>query len=82
MNKLRSKLKSYLRKGSLGLANLVVGLLLSWFQRRLVRGVVDVRALNKITINNDYPLPRIDDFLDELNDVVCFNKLFLGSFYH
>ena len=40
------------------------------------------RALNKIMTKNPYPLPHIDDFLDQLKDVVCFTKLDLSSNYH
>jgi hypothetical protein len=43
---------------------------------------VDFLALNKITVKNRYPFPRIDDLLDQLKHVVYFNKLDLISGYH
>jgi hypothetical protein len=43
---------------------------------------IDYRALNKITMKNRYPLPRIDDLIDQLKNVVYFTKLDLHSGYH
>jgi hypothetical protein len=43
---------------------------------------VDYQALNKITVKNRYPLPHIDDLLNQLKNVVYFTKLDLRSGYH
>jgi hypothetical protein len=38
--------------------------------------------LNKVTINNKYPLPRIDDLFDQLRGVHVFSKIDLRYGYH
>ena len=40
------------------------------------------RELNKVTVWNKYPLPRIDDLFDQLQGAQVFSKINLRSSYH
>ena len=47
-----------------------------------LRLCVDYRQLNKMTVKNKYPLPRIDDLFDQLKGASVFSKIDLRSRYH
>nr|GEU80432.1 putative reverse transcriptase domain-containing protein [Tanacetum cinerariifolium] len=46
------------------------------------RMCIDYRELNKLTIKNRYPLPRIDNLFDQLQGSIVYSKIDLRSGYH
>nr|GFA51325.1 putative reverse transcriptase domain-containing protein [Tanacetum cinerariifolium] len=46
------------------------------------RMCIDYRELNKLTVKNRYPLPRIDDLFDQLQGSSVYYKIDLRSGYH
>ncbi|KAA0056808.1 ty3-gypsy retrotransposon protein [Cucumis melo var. makuwa] len=43
---------------------------------------IDYRELNKVTVKNRYPLPRIDDLFDQLQGATIFSKIDLRARHH
>ena len=49
---------------------------------KTLRLCIDYRQLNRITVKNRYPLPRIDDLFDKLKGVRVYSKIDLCTGYH
>lgn len=47
-----------------------------------MRMCMDYRQLNKLSIKNKYPLPRIDDLFDQVKGATVSSKINLNSGYH
>ena len=47
-----------------------------------MRMCIDYRQLNKLTVKNKYPLPRIDDLFDQFRGASVFSKIDLRSVYY
>ncbi|GJU62848.1 putative nucleotidyltransferase, ribonuclease H [Tanacetum coccineum] len=47
-----------------------------------MRMCIDYRELNKLTVKNKYPLPRIDDLFDQLQGACYFSKIDFKPGYH
>nr|GFB57901.1 putative reverse transcriptase domain-containing protein [Tanacetum cinerariifolium] len=46
------------------------------------RMCIDYRVLNKLTVKNRYPMPRINDLFDQLQGSSVYSKIDLRSGYH
>ena len=49
---------------------------------KTLRLCIDYKQLNRVTIKNRYPLPRIDDLVDQLRGARFYSKIDLRTGYH
>ena len=49
---------------------------------KTLRLCIDYRQLNRVTIKNRYPLPRINDLFDQLRGARVYSKIYLYTSYH
>jgi len=83
-NELKKQLTDLLKKGYIQPSTSPFGAPVLFVHKKdgTLRLCVDYRALNKNTIKNRYPLPRIEDLMDRLVGAKYFTKIDLYSGYH
>ena len=81
---LKKQLDAYLAAGQIEPAQspFGAGVLFARKKDGSLRLCIDYRALNAITVKDKYPLPRIDEILDNMQGCTVFSKLDLHQGYH
>ena len=84
LKELKAQLQEMFDRGFIRLSVSPWGALMLFIKKnnRTLRSCIDFRELNKVTIKNKYPLPRIDDLFDQLQGSCVFSKLDLRSGYY
>ena len=84
LDELRTQLDKLQQQGFITPSNSPFGAPILFVKKKdgSLRMCIDYRALNKLTVKNRYPLPRIDELLDRLRGARVFSKIDLRSGYH
>ena len=84
MKELKSQLQELLSLGFIRPSVSLWGALVLFVKKKdgSMRLCIDYHEMNKVTIKNRYPLPRIDDFYYQLQGASIFSKIDLRSGYH
>ena len=84
MQELRVQLNELLDKGFIRSSTSPWGtpFLFAKKKDKTLRLCIDYRPLNRVTIKNRYPLPRIDDLFDQLRGARVYSKINLRTSYH
>ena len=84
LQELRVQLQELLNKGFIRPSTSPWGALVLFAKKKdkTLRLCIDYRQLNRVTIKNRYPLPRIDHLFDQLRGVQVYSKIDLRTGYH
>ena len=84
LQELRVQIQELLGKGFIRPSTSPWGALVLFAKKKdkTLRLCIDYRQLNRVTINNQYALPRIDDLLNQLRGARVYSKIDLRTGYH
>ncbi|GKF73751.1 putative reverse transcriptase domain-containing protein, partial [Tanacetum coccineum] len=84
MRELSVQLQELLEKGFIHMSSSPWGALVLFVKKKdgSFRMCIDYHKLNKLTVKNRYPLPRIDDLFDQLQGSSVYSNINLRSGYH
>jgi hypothetical protein len=84
LDALKSYIDEMLNKGFIWMSNLPIGAPVLFVKKknRTLRLCVDYRALNKITVKNQYPLPLSGNLIDRLSQAKLYTKIDLRVGYN
>ena len=84
LQELRVKIQELLDKGFIRPSTSLWGALVLFAKKKdkTLRLCIDYRQLNRVTIKNRYPLPRIDDLFGQLRGARVYSKIDLRTGYH
>ena len=84
LRELKAQLEELLSKGFIRLSISPWGAPVLFVKKKdgSLRLCIDYRQLNKVTIRNQYPLPRVDELFDQLQGSRVYSKIDLRSGYH
>ena len=84
LQELRVQLKELLDKGFIRSSTSPWGTLVLFAKKKdkTLRLCIDYRQLNRVTVKNRYPLPRMNDLFDQLRGARVYSKIDLRTGYH
>ncbi|KAH0776558.1 hypothetical protein KY290_007969 [Solanum tuberosum] len=84
LRELKAQIQELLEKGFIHPSTYLWGAPVLYFKKKngSMRMCINYRQLNRVTIRNKYPLPKIDDLFDQFQGTLVFSKIDRRSGYH
>eukprot|EP00820_Chromera_velia_P030695 Cvel_13306.t1-p1 / transcript=Cvel_13306.t1 / gene=Cvel_13306 / organism=Chromera_velia_CCMP2878 / gene_product=Transposon Ty3-I Gag-Pol polyprotein, putative / transcript_product=Transposon Ty3-I Gag-Pol polyprotein, putative / location=Cvel_scaffold903:15600-16100(-) / protein_length=167 / sequence_SO=supercontig / SO=protein_coding / is_pseudo=false len=84
LEEMKKQLKDYVDRGFIRLLTSLFGAPAFFVKKKdgTFRMVIDYRSLNKVTVKDTFPLPRVEELMETLFGKRWFTKLDLRQFFH